>query len=146
MEQEIKKIARHGAYAVIIQDAKILLTQKKSGPYKNLWGLPGGAIEFGESPEFALQREIKEETALAADALELLTVITNCGEYFNNGETYQFHHIGIVYRVNAIEVLPDLIPEEEKRWVKFHEISLDELTPFAKHIWSNKIFWKWNEI
>ncbi len=31
------------------------LTQKKSGPYCGLWRLPGGAIEFGETPEVTLK-------------------------------------------------------------------------------------------
>jgi len=71
MEQ---RISRFGSYGVIIRCGKILLTQKKNGPYQRLWGLPGGAIEFGESPENALKREILEETAHLAEHFEFFCV------------------------------------------------------------------------
>lgn len=58
MNSKINQISRHGAYGVVLRDSEILFTLKKSGPYKGLWGLPGGAIEFGETPEEALKREL----------------------------------------------------------------------------------------
>ena len=47
-------LSRFGAYGILLGDSAILLTRKKSGPYKGLWDLPGGGIEFGETPEEAL--------------------------------------------------------------------------------------------
>lgn len=134
MNSKINQISRHGAYGVVIQDSEILFTLKKSGPYKGLWGLPGGTIEFGETPEEALKRELLEETALAAVQLDLLSIATTIGEYNNHGELYQFHHIGIIYKVVSINLMPDLVPEEEGRWVALKDIKHDELTPFAKHV------------
>lgn len=121
-----------------MKDSKILLTLKKSGPYKGLWGLPGGAIEFGESPEEALKRELLEETALAADSLELLSTATSLGEYDKDGKRYRFHHIGIIYKVSNLTLMPDIVPEEEGRWVALEELKEEELTPFAKHILSHE--------
>lgn len=117
-----------------MQDSAILFTLKKSGPYKGFWGLPGGAIEFGETPEETLKRELLEETALAAAQLELLSIATTIGEYNNHGELYQFHHIGIIYKVSRITLIPDLVPEEEGRWVRLRGIKQEELTPFATHV------------
>ena len=68
---------RHGAYGIVIQSSKILLTQKKSGPYKGLWDLPGGAIEFGETPEETLKRELMEESWIEVSKLEFLTIATS---------------------------------------------------------------------
>lgn len=47
--------------AIIEIDGKILVCQKRG---KNYYFLPGGHVEFGESSEYALKREIKEELGL----------------------------------------------------------------------------------
>jgi ADP-ribose pyrophosphatase YjhB (NUDIX family) len=130
----VKQITRYGAYGVVSQGSRLLLTLKKSGPYKGLWGLPGGAIEFGEAPEDALKRELLEETALASSQLELLSIATSIGHYENNGEPYDFHHIGIIYKVSGTTLMPNFTPEEEGRWAEINNVDPNELTPFAKHI------------
>lgn len=132
MESKINQITRYGAYGVVLKDSKLLLTLKKSGPYKGLWGLPGGAIEFSESPEEGFKRELTEETALKADQLELLSIATHNGEYKNNAAPYSFHHIGIIYKVTATTPIPHLVPEEKMRWILISELKQEELTPFAK--------------
>ncbi|MBO4759052.1 MAG: NUDIX domain-containing protein, partial [Spirochaetaceae bacterium] len=38
----------------------VFATQRGYGEYKNWWEFPGGKIESGESPQAALQREIRE--------------------------------------------------------------------------------------
>jgi ADP-ribose pyrophosphatase YjhB (NUDIX family) len=130
----MNRITRYGAYGVLLDDSKILLTRKKSGPYKGLWGLPGGGIEFGETPESTLKRELLEETGLQAGQLELLMIATSNGEYDNDHERYQFHHIGIIYRVLSSAIVPNLLAEEEWRWVLLGRIKLEELTPFAMQV------------
>ena len=49
--------------AAIIHDAqgRIFATQRGYGEWKDWWEFPGGKVEAGESPEEALQREIREE-------------------------------------------------------------------------------------
>jgi ADP-ribose pyrophosphatase YjhB (NUDIX family) len=39
--------------------------------YKDVWQLPGGAVEEGESPQLAAVREIKEETDLTISESDL---------------------------------------------------------------------------
>ncbi len=132
MSQQIKKVNRYGAYALVVQHAKLLLTKKQTGPYIGLWDLPGGGIEFNETPEVALRRELQEETALAVKQLELLSVLTHCGEYKNDQGSYLFHHIGIIYRAHSISEIPNTIPEEEMRWIDCAQIVRSELTPLAQ--------------
>lgn len=54
----VNQISRIGAYGILLKPSKILLSLKDSGPHKDLWELPGGKIEFGETPEGALRKEL----------------------------------------------------------------------------------------
>ncbi len=47
--------------AIIRKDNHIFATQRGYGEWKDWWEFPGGKVEAGESPEEALQREIREE-------------------------------------------------------------------------------------
>lgn len=109
-----------------------MLTQKASGPYSGLWGLPGGAIEFRESPEEAVIREILEETAFHAFDPILFISVTYNGSYQADDDLVEFHHVGILYRVDRITAAPDVIAQEEVRWADFRSLSCEELTPFAR--------------
>jgi hypothetical protein len=51
------------------------------------------------------KRELLEETALATAQLELLSIATANGEYNNQGESHQFHQIGIIYKVSNINLM-----------------------------------------
>jgi len=71
MPDYIKKIQRVTAKAVITKDNKFLLVEE---PDKR-WEFPGGKIEFGDTPEDTLKRELQEELGLTD--LEIGSII-NC--------------------------------------------------------------------
>ena len=61
--------------AIIVQDGKVLATQRGYGDFVGGWEFPGGKIEQGETPEEALVREIHEELDATIAVDRLFTVV-----------------------------------------------------------------------
>lgn len=61
--------------AVICGSNRVFATQRGYGEWKDWWEFPGGKIEEGETPEKALQREIREELATEISVESLLTTV-----------------------------------------------------------------------
>ncbi len=60
--------------AIVLKDGKVLLVKRKKEPFKGYYALPGGFIECGETCEEAIKREVKEETNIEIEILDLLGV------------------------------------------------------------------------
>ena len=50
--------------AAIVREAKVLVVRRARKPALNLYTLPGGAVETGETLHEAVTREVREETQL----------------------------------------------------------------------------------
>ncbi len=62
--------------AVVIKDNKVLLIKRGIEPFKGSWGIPGGYVEWGQTVEVTVKRELKEETGLDAAELKLIGVFS----------------------------------------------------------------------
>jgi len=60
--------------ALIVRDDKILLAEHEKGG-RRYWLLPGGGMEYGESTEETLKRELLEESGLEIEVGDLLWVV-----------------------------------------------------------------------
>jgi 8-oxo-dGTP pyrophosphatase MutT (NUDIX family) len=95
---------RDSAFAIILHSNQVLLVKARD---KHNWQLPGGRLESGETPIEAVLREVKEETGLTAEILQMT------GKYRRED--------GTVARVYAAKARGKLVgaSEEilEQRWV-----------------------------
>jgi 8-oxo-dGTP diphosphatase len=63
--------------ALIIKDDSILLIKRGMDPSKGLWATPGGHVDWDETVEQSVIREVKEEAGLDVTELKLLGVYSN---------------------------------------------------------------------
>lgn len=72
------------AVAMVITDpvGRVLLCQQRQG--HRLWGLPGGRIRHAESPLHAVIRDVREETGIETEVIDLVGIYqltgNTCGE------------------------------------------------------------------
>ena len=63
-----------GVGALVFQRNRILLVERGKAPLKGYWSLPGGALETGELLRDGIRREVREETGLEVEPVELATI------------------------------------------------------------------------
>ena len=96
----LKEHKHLGCYGLLMEDNKILLIKKKTGPYDGLLDLPGGSLEFCETPEVALKREFMEETGLDITKYELYDANSVKVKWkYDTDTNIMVHHVGICYKI-----------------------------------------------
>jgi ADP-ribose pyrophosphatase YjhB (NUDIX family) len=86
------------AYGILVHQGAVALVRSSNPLHQPpLWWLPGGGIEFGESPEVAVEREFLEETGLRVASPRLFDVAADLRSR-DNGD--QVHTIRVIYEVD----------------------------------------------
>ncbi len=124
---------RFGVYAIMIYKDKFILIQKCKGPFRGRWDLPGGKIDFGETPEETLTREVSEETGLKLKSYKLISVEA----YTHETKKENFHHTGVIFRASVKDIKklkrkPDGNDSLGAEIFSSKEIKRLKLTPLAK--------------
>jgi 8-oxo-dGTP diphosphatase len=124
--------------AVIIQDGHLLLAydpRKEPMHYyelgRSFYYLPGGHIEFNESAEEAVLREIYEETGFDSNVENFLGIFEHSWSFPGDEVCCHTHEINLIFKVSlkALNGLINIFQKEEHvafQWLPLHEIdSLD---------------------
>ena len=84
-----------GVGALIFEGGAILLVERGREPLKGYWSLPGGVLETGESLKDGIRREVREETGLEVEPLEIVEVFERI---MRDGEgKAEYHYVLIDY-------------------------------------------------
>jgi len=86
---------------VLVLDARNRLLMMKRSDSGN-WGVPGGAMELGETTEEAARRELLEETALEAGDLTLFGVFSGKELYYRYPSGEEVYNVSIVYLAHDV--------------------------------------------
>jgi 8-oxo-dGTP diphosphatase len=63
-KREYPDFPRVGVGAIVIRNGNVLMVKRAAHPNRNMWAIPGGMLELGETLQAGAEREIFEETGL----------------------------------------------------------------------------------
>lgn len=113
--------------AVVFKDERVLLVRRGQPPAENLWAIPGGSVEIGETLQKAAEREIREETGIrirAAEPIYSFDVIER-----DKKGNIRFHYVIVDLSAEYISgVLTAGDDAVEARWVSAEEITKLEVS------------------
>jgi 8-oxo-dGTP diphosphatase len=123
---------RVGAYAICRRDDEVLVVRASSRTtVEGGWFLPGGGLEFGEAPEDAVVRELREETGLTGRSPRLAGVTSDVHVGRQGDEIF------VVRILFDVDVDPgELVFEahgtsDEARWVPRDEVRALGALPYV---------------
>jgi len=79
-----------GVGGIIFKKDSILLVKRAHPPAKDIWSIPGGLVKVGETLKEAVKREVKEETNLDVEVLDLIEVVERILPDKNGKVEYHF--------------------------------------------------------
>lgn len=96
---------RVAAYGLLVVEGRVLLARASaSSAVPGRWFLPGGGLDFGETPESCVVREFEEEAGLAVQPRTLRQVLTDVTDLPERGE--RLHTVRVIYDVDLLGGTP----------------------------------------
>lgn len=120
------------AVGIVVKDRQVLITKRKIPPFLNQWVLPGGKIDYGESVEQGVIREVYEEVGLTAKTNGLFAFKESLPT-----EMSKYRHYLILYFLLHIEDFTLNINSEEISevvWLKSEDIHQYEISPKTEDV------------
>jgi ADP-ribose pyrophosphatase YjhB (NUDIX family) len=132
MQREFPESPLVGVGAIVVQDNRVLLVRRGTEPLRGHWSLPGGVLELGEALTDGVIREVREETGIAVEPVELVELLDRI---HREGERVRFHYVIADYlcRVVGGELLAGSDADavrwvERAEWNSHSALRLDPIT------------------
>jgi 8-oxo-dGTP diphosphatase len=104
---------------MLLNDEGHMLLGRKMYDGGEIWTMPGGALEYGETLEDAVRREVKEECNLEVDSTEQMFTF----EHNNKDKNTQF--VTVAYKVGSFS--GELKNNESDKFFEWRWFALDKL-------------------
>lgn len=132
MQREFPTAPLVGVGAVTIDGDKALLIRRAQDPMKGRWSIPGGLLELGESLHDGVIREVREETGLTVEPLELIELLDRI---HREEERVRYHYVIADYlcrpvggAIQAGSDAAEVIWAHRSDWNPHGPFSLDPVT------------------
>lgn len=122
---------------------RVLLVQRGNEPWKGWWSIPGGAVETGELLKDAVYREMREETGLEVEALEVVEIFESIRAAEDGA--IAFHYVVIDYLCRVVSGDAKASDDASAaRW--FSQDALPENTTPGAQAVVEKAFARWRQL
>jgi 8-oxo-dGTP diphosphatase len=116
MQREFPETPLVGVGAVIVDEDRVLLVRRGTEPMLGKWTLPGGMLEVGESLTAGVIREVREETGLTVEPVELVELLDRI---HRDGERVRYHYVIADYLCRVVDgELKAASDADAVRWVE----------------------------
>ena len=119
-----KNLVIVASIAIIDANDQILIAKRPNKKHlSGFWEFPGGKVEKGESPEYALVREVKEELNIDINN-KCIAPLT-----FSEFNYEKFHLLLLLYVCRRWEGEPMSMEKNEIKWVKVNTLRQYKMPP-----------------
>jgi ADP-ribose pyrophosphatase len=107
--------------AVVLHNDKVLLVLRGQPPAANMWAIPGGSVELGETVQSAAEREVREETGLIVTAGEV--IYTFDAIYRDKDGRVRYHYVILDVLATAANPNQPLVPADDVRDARWFSLA-----------------------
>lgn len=122
---------RVAAYAIIVHDGKLLMTQSGNG----LWIFPGGGVEESETMADAIVRECLEETGYGVTVSDSQPYYVREQQFYHTREAKFYHSVQLFYTAELKNDSPDtgaMTKHDSQRtveWISLKDVDIKDIHP-----------------
>jgi ADP-ribose pyrophosphatase YjhB (NUDIX family) len=121
-----------GVGGVVVHRQRVLLIRRGCEPHKGQWSIPGGMLELGEGLADGVRRELKEETGLDVEPLQIVAAFDRI---MREGKRVKYHYVIVDYvcrlKRGRLKPASDVV---DARWVRREEMPQYHLTEMATKV------------
>jgi 8-oxo-dGTP diphosphatase len=124
--------------AIIEKNGKVLLVKRNFPPFRGKYAIPGGIVEYGETVEAAVVREVREETGLEVEVQEILGVYSDP----KRDPTRRLIAVAFIVKIIGGRLKQKSLEIQDVRWFNLKEISRKKLAFDHAKILRDYMKWK----
>lgn len=130
MEREYSGHPLVGVGGIVLHQGKVLLVRRGKQPGFGKWSIPGGMVEFGETLQDAIKREILEECGIEVELTDVVAVLERVIP--QEDQRIHYHYVLIdflgYWKGGELQPASDIM---EARWAdpgELHDLDMTEFT------------------